>query len=31
MKLAFYKVDNSLGFDRHSFDDMSAEQIEAQR
>jgi len=28
MKLAFYKVDNSLGFDRHSFDDMSAEQIE---
>jgi len=28
MKLAFYKVGNSLGFDRHSFDDMSAEQIE---
>ena len=28
MKIGFYKVDNSLGFDRHSFDDMSAEQIE---
>ena len=29
MKLAFYKVDNSLGFDRHTFDGMSSEQIEA--
>ena len=28
MKIGFYKVDNSLDFDRHSFDDMSAEQIE---
>lgn len=28
MKLGFYKVDNSLGFDRHSFDCMSGEQIE---